>query len=126
MRVDGDGDLPGPRVRSDLAGFLLARIAEDRQAAEHAKWAMQGQWFPTAEDKVDEFVRHMSPARVLAECEAKRQAVRAAAGYADMDWVDHNPARIGATTAEEVLAKVLCLLALPYADHPDYREEWRP
>lgn len=25
-----------------------------------------------------------------------------------------------------VMWRVLCALALPYADHPDWREEWRP
>ena len=49
--------------------------------------------------------RH-DPARVLAECEAKRQIVQNAQDPGDDLFV--------------------AILALPYADHPDYREEWRP
>ena len=58
---------------------------------------------------------YFSPARVLAECAAKRAVIEYLApdlgrGYSSSD------------TAEEVLR----ILALPYADHPDYDEAWRP
>lgn len=45
------------------------------------------------------------PERVLREVEAKRRLV---------GW------------AETKALYVLTALALPYADHPDYRQEWRP
>lgn len=45
--------------------------------------------------------------RVLAECDAKRKIL---AG------VDGRPPSLS----------VVRLLALPYADHPDYRQEWKP
>ena len=48
-------------------------------------------------------------ARVLAVCEAKREIV---------DW--HG------LTLEHDACRTLRALALPYADRPDYREEWRP
>ncbi|MEV5940656.1 DUF6221 family protein [Streptomyces sp. NPDC051994] len=61
-------------------------------------------------------VRH-NPARVLAEVEAKRRILDGIAG------ADAEGAYITATfTAMDVLR----LLALPYAGHPGYREEWRP
>jgi len=47
------------------------------------------------------------PRRVLAEVEAKRRML--------VHWQD----------ADDLL-DALRFLALPYADHPGYREEWRP
>ncbi len=55
------------------------------------------------------FARH-DPARVLAEVEAKRRI---------LEWA---PIDLG----EGHSTHIFRLLALPYADHPDYREEWRP
>lgn len=64
--------------------------------------------------------RHIArhdPARVLAECEAKRQIV-------EMAWV-HLGDDDYAWGMEEAKRQILAVLALPYADHPDYREEWK-
>lgn len=106
-----------------IVEFLLARIAEDETAANHARWAMQGEWFATAEDKIDEFVRRNSPERVLAECQAKRAIV------------EENPLELvavetlGGETLREDVAWVpgeLRHLAAVYAGHPDYQEGWRP
>jgi hypothetical protein len=61
----------------------------------------------------DEEGMFVLPARVLREIDAKRQIVER---YA---WLrEHGDT--GGT------AWVLPLLALPYADRPGYREEWRP
>lgn len=51
--------------------------------------------------------RH-DPARVLAECEAKRTLL----DHVSSNW-----------RLEEYVAR---LLATVYSDHPDYRESWRP
>jgi hypothetical protein len=60
------------------------------------------------------------PARVLAECDAKRRIVETL-----------TPPTDAAGGTDEVRSgrqdsAVLRLLALPHADHPDYREDWRP
>lgn len=65
-------------------------------------------------DGIAEHIARQSPARVLADVGAKRAIIRQweyweAAGSKSGPW-----------------AKACRLLALPYADHPDYREEWRP
>ena len=82
-----------------LAGFLAARIKEDEEAVRgvRAPWW----WENTALD----------PARVLAECEAKRRIVE----HCEVDHLVASPGD----------PYVLQLLALPYADHSDWREEWR-
>lgn len=96
----------------------------------------------------DHIARH-DPARVLAEVDAKRRIVGASAADCPPGcqtehsfsgscmlrpmgpawengerWVrdeDGSPVR-----APHTPLSVLRFLALPYADHPDYREEWRP
>jgi hypothetical protein len=59
-------------------------------------------------------------ARVLAEVDAKRRILDDCAGY----YED------GAESAEAVTDgmawRTLVALALPYADRPGYRDEWRP
>jgi len=115
----------------ELSQFLLARIAEDeavaRAATQSAKWwdwpGRDGRREAKVRAHEDPYIalnvtngdathiaRH-DPARVLAECDAKRRIV------AMMD----DPHR----DTYEVYA-VLRALALPYADHDDYDEAWRP
>ena len=55
----------------------------------------------------------MAPRRVLAECEAKRRLVRELVDYMEGDYAPWNE-------------RFLKLLALLFADHPDYRQEWKP
>ena len=54
----------------------------------------------------------------LADSEAKRRIVLYSRVYAERD----DPTLPGYNLARHVLWD----LALPYADHPDYREEWKP
>ena len=92
-----------------MTEFLLARIAEDwADAMSGWRWKALG---------AGEYERLQ--ARVLAECETKRRIV---ALHGEVDPCD---AHDGATF-ETVDCETLQVLALPYADHPDYDEEWRP
>lgn len=89
-----------------LIDFLLARIAEDKVAAQAVE-----HWNPQA-------VLNGQPLgpKLLAECEAKRRIVEAIdAGNPVDEWMS-------ALTLEWVTK----VLAAVYADHPDYRDEWRP
>jgi hypothetical protein len=120
-----------------LVEFLLARLAEDEAAAQRAvpgPWELQGEpretlvfSAPTGVSvavgwlrDLDHVARH-DPARVLAEVAAKRlileYAPPKAHGTFDDGW------RRGQMAFH---AHTLRLLALPYAGHPDYREEWKP
>jgi hypothetical protein len=115
---------------SALTDFLLTRIAEDEAVAQSVgsypdsePWSLStflGDW-----GENERWVVEISRRRVLAECEAKRQIVELARGidpYGETDWAD-----VGELDDAQVrvLADVLRALALPYADHPDYRDEWR-
>lgn len=110
-----------------LTDFLLARIAEDGGVA---RWAQSDAWSEAAgihgfEDPWPShlaFAEHITPARVLAECEAKRQLVEGLRGLVDYD----RDKFIVGPGVEAVASETCRLLALPYADHPDYREEWKP
>lgn len=114
----------------DLIAFLRARLYEDEA---HARFAFADHndagpnwteiWSGTVDTGDDHIAtgdaglsRHIErfdPARVLAEVAAKRQIIE------EGDLHD--------TTDASVLHRsVLKLLALPYADHPDYRDSWRP
>ncbi|MER5950217.1 DUF6221 family protein [Streptomyces sp. NPDC001904] len=64
------------------------------------------------------FVAAHDPARVLREIDAKREALRFLA--AELDSTD-TP-----WWYADKVEKLLKLAALPFADRPGYREEWRP
>lgn len=98
---------------SDLVEFLRARLDEDEKAAKA--------WLPfgnsDAADR-DHIARH-DPARVLREVDAKRRLIQL---YEAQMETGGFVGTFYANTAEPSLR----LLALPYADDPEYREEWRP
>lgn len=126
---------------SALTEFLLARIAEVESAARAAgdlrMWRSDARpddaWLEREDDgarvsvairtRVEEqwaeHVLHHLPGRVLAECEAKRRIV---AMYEARSEQDHLTVQAHATG----LLLAVRALALPYADHPDYRQEWKP
>jgi len=94
-----------------LTDFLLARIAEDEEDAYD--------WRTTRRSHYD---------RVIDDCEAKRRIVaRATAAEEAL----HQPglddsAYFIRLSCRDSWRLALADLALPYADHPDYRQEWRP
>ena len=70
-------------------------------------------------DRLDHIARH-DPARVLREVEAKRRIV------AHIAIVTRSPWPISVSSAYIAdLNHLLQLLALPYADHPDFDPSWR-
>lgn len=106
-----------------VAEFLLARITEEQAAAQACADAGDTcalKWNATTEpgmseqmDHVHDHVSRWDSVRVLAECEAKRRIV---------EQIDRNVRDVPTGWSERILE----LLALPYADHPDYDEGWRP
>lgn len=123
-----------------IAEFLLARIAEDEHAAQRAldqplgyRWRTLS-WLTEANREHGQ--RH-DPARVLAECEAKRRIVelhwpdlsgpgtwvQPPFGYCPTCGEDYCEAD-GTAVRPEAPCPTLRLLALPYADHPDFDATW--
>ena len=123
----------------NLDEFLLARIAEDKRVAMDAAGDDgQGRWTadavrdgPAGPHSAEHVARH-DPARVLAECAAKRRIVQACRdARPEMTFLGTRPPGmadfpIAAHGQHQFAAVILALLALPYADHPFYRPEWRP
>jgi hypothetical protein len=76
---------------------------------------------PSAQARIDHMGRH-HPARVLREVEAKRELL---SRYEAME-----AGVLVVTGLESIVSEyrrvILPQLALPYADRPGYREEWRP
>jgi len=65
-----------------------------------------------------------SPARVLAECAAKRAIIEQNQSYVEAAAEREGIAFVGARCGQEVTGDVLKLFAAVYADHEDYRQEW--
>jgi hypothetical protein len=121
-------------ARPTLTGFLLARIDEDYEVAwgaEPSPWR-EGAWDGQSRGAREVLGRHgdvtavcyyggtyghvlrFDPSRVIRDLAAKRRIVERAADVG-FGYPSHHLAQ-----------GILALLALPYADHPDYRDEWRP
>jgi hypothetical protein len=76
----------------------------------------------SATDVAEHIARH-DPARVLAEVGAKRRIIDLFAGVAsELGDVPVSPYEGYASGLRDAVR----LLALPYADRPGYRDEWRP
>lgn len=124
---------------TDLIEFLRARRAEETARAEAAggdEWTAKydagtvaiqdserepvvyDEGSPTA-GQIAHIVHH-DPARVLREIEAKR-------GILDLHGGDLGEQSMFCAHCEHASpCPTLRLLALPYADHPDYRQDWTP
>lgn len=137
----------GQNGAMDLASFLRARLDEDEQAARECGGVPWVAPIPQsihvdprviADNKLafghlghvatvvhdhdrQHIVRH-DPARVLAEVGAKRRIVKA--------FESNNNYELYGGCGDDcewgALDYALKALALPYADHADYREEWKP
>jgi hypothetical protein len=129
-----------PDMQPNLDEFLLARIAEDKRIANDAALASgREQWTPgdlpgsggPHEPAAEHASRH-DPARVLAECAARRRLVLACRDIRpDLRFLGARPEGLAdfplsPTDQHQLAAVTLALLALPYADHSEYRQEWRP
>lgn len=120
----------------DIAEFLLARIAEDEAKAQEIRAFTDRAAVARLSDHgtgvlLGEVVV-FDPARVLAECEAKRRIVELHKPWhgsyecptcADGASEDHGEVVVDRLRAP---CPTLRLLAPPYADHPDYQPVWSP
>jgi hypothetical protein len=111
----------------NLAAFLLDRIAEDEAVARAVSAEDWAESWRGINPRRLEIVRHIArhdPARVLADCDAKRRIVERLSGYLSSE---HDPEPEGAwELLDDHAWATLYALALPFADHPDYDPSWRP
>ncbi len=111
-----------------ITDFLMERYAEECADAE-ALLGVYDELIATIQTSritmyalAPHFAR-WDPARVMAECEAKRRIVAL-----EQEWLTEMETILGKLPGMRAtsLTLTLALLALPYATHPDYQEEWRP
>ncbi|MFE2073692.1 DUF6221 family protein [Streptomyces misionensis] len=126
----------------DLVEFLRARLDEDEQVARAAagrNWLDGDGWLMNEDMHIAEVgdrptlvhIAAHDPARVLREIDAKRRIIAehemvpaGQGGKLGCDICVATP-----SWGPEVVSgpcTTLRLLALPYADRPGYRSEWRP
>lgn len=112
----------------ELVTFLRARLDEDEQVARGAleRWPSSQIVQVGTPEAAAHIARH-DPARVLRDTDAKRQIVRHItpeldAGSGGVDSEDFGDELAHWTR----LLTIARLFAQAYADHPDYREDWRP
>jgi hypothetical protein len=122
-------------IVDDLIAFLRARLDEDEQAAQQVlsfeadgfkweyQWARHGRYQGRVTRSSFE-PGAPSPRRVLAEVEAKREILDEYRLWADDDSRDYDQSQT-AVDRTAALEEVVKLLAQPYADHADFRSEWR-
>ncbi|WP_432752453.1 DUF6221 family protein [Streptomyces sp. JL2001] len=72
------------------------------------------------EDAIARHIARFDPRRIAAEVDAKRRILAHVAAELDDSGGD-NP-----WWYADKMTPILGLLAMPYADHPDYDEAWRP
>jgi len=96
---------------ADIIEFLEARIAEDESAVRAVRLGLQGSDLHVAE--AGPGAAPLSPARVLAECAAKRKIL------GNVPLVTDIPEQMGGTSEY-----VLMCLASVYSWHPEYQEGW--
>jgi len=125
-------------MTDDIAQWLGARLDEDERIARAAhvpNWSTDGRrgvyygvedsWMTDALTTADaDHIAAHDPARVLREIDAKRQLVER--HERAMENRRAHPEDLASAGALLALHGAVKLLALPYADRPGYREEWRP
>jgi len=117
--------------------WLRAQLDEDERVARFTdgqSWIADGDEVRIRDDDGDlvvgcirrwshaEHIARHDPARVLAEVDAKRRILD---HHPLSEWRVDPPACATCNDMEHP-CHTLKLLALPYADRPGYREEWRP
>jgi hypothetical protein len=128
-------------VGDDLVEFLRDRLDEDERQAraamiyQDANWRVEISGIITTSAETDvytddrELAEHIArhdPARVLADVEAKREIVEQHALVGDgAVCLSYCHTRTPGE-AQPWPCLTLRLLALPYVDHPEYQEEWKP
>jgi Family of unknown function (DUF6221) len=110
---------------TDIVEFLNARLDEREQAAMAA--TASGLDVREVWGIHDEAMRRHAalhgPAWVLADVAAKRQIIEALESSAESQALDADDRCYECGTKPLMMLRQL---ALPNADHPDYRKEWRP
>jgi hypothetical protein len=110
---------------TEVAEFLLSRLADDEMVALVAARGDEvfGPLAQYADDEYDPRLLHAQrwrPDRIRIEIETRKHIVQIHSTEA------HRCPGVDDSRPEPTGCPTLRLLALTYADHPQYRDEWRP
>lgn len=132
---------PGPWTYGDIESVAGGTLYDQTVAIASVQWDNARpdpriqRFRPEAQaDATGEHIARHDPARVLAEVAAKRAIVELHGlhpnCHADIDGPDYLICAICHDYRRHDAARWPCAtlraLALPHADHPEYREEWKP
>ena len=125
----------------DLIAFLRARLDEREHIARAAAEETETRWHAGHEHlnegvsgadgspvaygpyegvlswEIRQHIAANDPGTVLADVNVKRRIIEVHQGLHSCGFWEHD---------DDDPCPTLCLLALPFAGHPDYRQEWRP
>jgi hypothetical protein len=112
---------------SDPVAFLAARLDEDEALANGVINLCRDARYPWPPEQspgrggpaLTYYLRHFSEHRQLREVAAKRLMLRGHEGVHRCDWGEHRGGNFG-------ICQLVQVLVLPYSDHPDYDQEWKP
>lgn len=112
--IDGIVAASGPHAVDDLTTFLRKRIAEDKVIAGECTGP---DWRTDLGDgdNAEHIARH-DPTRVLAEADSKLAVLD------ELDRAVHGQPR----PFIDALLYAVRQMGVVYANHPDYKENWRP
>ncbi|MFE4310619.1 DUF6221 family protein [Streptomyces sp. NPDC056891] len=128
-------------MKDDVAAFLHARLDEDAALASRCdadgcgQWSARGNTVDFCQMDLSGFhpaiARHVAlhdPARVLRDVDAKRRVLARhqlspASGDPELPWDNVDDCQYD---GDRWPCSDLLDLALSYAEHPDYQEQWRP
>jgi hypothetical protein len=108
------------RVQLDEDDAVIARNPGQAGLGDSASYPDYQTYDGSDIDAACDYLGQFTPPRMAAEVEAKRRILALCESHADAQFPDSYG---GYASAMEDAVQIL---ALPYADRPGYREEWRP
>ncbi|MFF5972241.1 DUF6221 family protein [Streptomyces sp. NPDC012769] len=119
---------PGPADPQEGPVALVGAVPDDPSSTGGMDWAVCETGQGARAGAISAHIARHDPARVLAEVDAKcrtlaRHALSPAEGDPERPWDNVDDCQYD---GDPWPCDDLRDLALPYADHPDYEEAWRP
>ena len=112
---------------SDLVAFLEARLAEDQRwctftpGGRYKVQALDDDRGPEDEEKVQQYYHRFQPEWMQHDIAAKQALITEWRSYGEIQNAYDDEQVTG-----RALLTALKILGTAYADHPDYRQEWKP
>jgi hypothetical protein len=120
---DGEYRIAWVTITQPNGGLRYTTVASDHRDGE---WCADGVNLRGAQRQMREPQIVFDARRVLAECDAKRRITEQHGNVVPGDTATERKLNFCDDDLHQAPCPTLRLLALPYADHPDYEEAWKP